>query len=47
MTEKYLFNKYYNLFKDLVFFTVPAIGFVNIFTPFLVIRFSGEQLMIE
>jgi len=35
------------LFKAFVFFTVPAIGFVDISDPFLVIRFSGEQLIIE
>ena len=37
----------FTLFKDLVFLTVPAIGFVNILRPFLVIKFSGEQLIIE
>ena len=33
--------------KVLVFFTVPAIGLVNILVPFFVIKFSGEQLIIE
>jgi hypothetical protein len=30
-----------------VFLKVPAIGLVDIYRPFLVIKFSGEQLMIE
>ena len=35
------------LLKFLVFLNVPAIGFVDMFEPFLVIKFSGEQLIIE
>jgi hypothetical protein len=31
----------------LVFLKVPAIGFVDMLDPFLVIKFSGEQLIIE
>ena len=35
------------LLRFLVFFKVPAIGLVEILFPFLVIKFSGEQLIIE
>jgi len=44
------FLKYFKaliLFKDFVFLTVPAIGFVDMLKPFLVIKFSGEQLIID
>jgi len=52
----YLFQKQINTkklksfiygFIFLFFFTVPAIGFVVIKEPFFVIKFSGEQLIIE
>ena len=40
------FNALY-LLRYFVFFNVPAIGLVEIKLPLLVIRFSGEQLIIE
>ena len=36
-----------HILRFFVFFTVPAIGFVDISQPFFVIKFSGEQLTIE
>ena len=45
--KSWLIHKDFKKFKTLVFFKVPAIGFVDMSSPFFVIRFSGEQLIIE
>ena len=38
---------FHNILWTIIFLTVPAIGLVVIKEPFLVIKFSGEQLITE